>query len=116
MSTKLEEFKKKQKKELPEINPGDRVKVYQKVKAGDDERVQAFEGLVIARKHGEDTSATITVRNIIEKVGVEKIFPIHSPTIEKIEIIKRGNARKAKLYYVRDKSRKAIRRKLRAKN
>lgn len=114
MSIKLEEFKKKQKKDIPTIKPGDRVKVYQKVKTGNEERVQPFEGLVIAKKHGNDISATITIRNVIDKVGVEKIFPIHSPTIEKIEIIKKGNARKAKLYYVRNKSRKAIRKKLKA--
>ena len=96
MSKKLEKFKEKKKKEeIPEINTGDRVKVYNKVKSGDEERTEITEGLVIARKHGEDLSATITVREIVDKVGVEKIFPIHSPKIEKIELIRKGNARKS---------------------
>ncbi len=114
MSNKLEKFEEKQKKEFPEMKTGDRIKVYQKVKSGEDERVQMFEGLLIAKKHGEGNSATITVREVIDKVGVEKIFPLHSPTIEKIELIKKGNAVKSKLYYIRDKSRKEIRRKLKA--
>lgn len=96
------------KKDLPGIRPGDTVKVYQKIKEGDKERVQAFEGLVLARKHGKEMGATITVRKVVSGVGVEKIFPLHSPTIEKIEIIKRGKVRRAKLYYLRTaKGRKA---------
>ncbi len=114
MSKKLENFKKKQKKEVPEIKTGDRVRIHQKIKSGDEERVQIFEGLVIARKHGNEASATITVREVVDKVGVEKIIPLHSPTIEKIEVTRKGNARKSKLYYIRDKSKKEIRRKLKA--
>ena len=87
--------------ELPEIKPGDTVKVYQKIKEKDKERLQAFEGIVLARKHGKGISATITVRKVISGVGVEKIFPIHSPNIEKIEILKRSKVRRAKLYYLR---------------
>jgi len=91
----------KLKKGLPEIKPGNTVKIYQKIKEKDKERLQAFEGVVIARKHGKGISATITVRSVISGVGVEKIFPIHSPVIEKIEVLKRGKVRRAKLYYLR---------------
>ena len=115
MSTKLESFKEKQKKEIPEISSGDKIRVYKEVGDGDNKRTEITEGLVIARKHGEDISATITVREVVDKVGVEKIFPIHSPKIEKIEMVKKGKARKSKLYYLRDKTRKEIRRKLRSK-
>ena len=102
MPTKTETITKTQlKKDLPDIRPGDTVKVYQKIKEKDKERLQAFEGVVLARKHGKGISATITVRKVISGVGVEKIFPIHSPTIEKIEVLKRGKVRRAKLYYLR---------------
>ncbi len=115
MSKKLEKFKNSQKKELPEINTGDRVRIHQKIKVENNERVQISEGLVIARKHGNENTATITIREVVDKVGVEKIFPLHSPTIEKIEVIKKGEARKSKLYYLRDKSRKEIRQKTKQK-
>ena len=102
MPTKVEMFTKEQlKKGLPGVRPGDTVKIYQKIKEKDKERVQSFEGLVLARKHGKGISSTITVRRVVSGVGVEKIFPIHSPTIEKIEILKRGKVRRAKLYYLR---------------
>lgn len=102
MSTKLETFNKPQlKADLPDIRPGDTVRVYQKIKEGDKERTQAFEGLVIAKKHGQGITSTITVRKIISGIGVERIFPVHLPTIEKIEILKRGRVRRAKLYYLR---------------
>jgi large subunit ribosomal protein L19 len=91
------------KKEIPEIRAGDEVKIYQKLKEGGKEKIQSFEGTVIARKHGKEIGATITVRKVIDGIGVERIFPIHSPTIEKIEILKRGKVRKAKLYYLRKK-------------
>ena len=90
------------KQDIPDIRPGDTVKVYQKIKEGDKERIQAFEGLVLARKHGKEAGATITVRRVVSEVGVEKIFPIHSPSIEKIEILRRGKVRRAKLYYLRE--------------
>ena len=91
----------KLKKELPKISPGDTVRVYQKIKEKDKERLQAFEGVVLTRKHGKGISATITVRKVISGVGVEKIFPIHSPVIEKIEVLKKSKVRRAKLYYLR---------------
>jgi len=93
--------------DMPEIQPGDTVKVYQKIKdanpskKGVKERVQPFEGQVICRKHRNEIGATITVRRIASGVGIEKIFPIHSPTIKKIELLKKGKARRAKLYYLR---------------
>ena len=102
MVTKLEIFNQTQlKKGLPDIRPGDTVLVHQKIKEKDKERIQVFEGIVIARKHGKGISATITVRRVISGIGVEKVFPIHSPTIERIEISKRGKVRRAKLYYLR---------------
>lgn len=109
MPTKLEVFTKKYLKEnLPDVRPGDSVRVYEKIKEGDKEKTQIFEGIVIARKHGKEIGATITVRKVISGVGVERIFPIHSPLIEKIEIINRGKVRRAKLYYLRKlKGRKA---------
>ncbi len=102
MPTKLEKFNKTQlKTNLPEIRPGDTVKVYQKIKEKNKERIQVFEGQVLARKHGKGVSATITVRKVVSGIGVERTFPLHSPTIEKIEVSKRGKARRAKLYYLR---------------
>lgn len=113
MTTKIETFLKPfLKKEIPDIRPGDTVLVYQKIKEAlkkskssmeqeYKERIQIFEGLVLAKKHGKGISGTITVRKVISGVGVERIFPLHSPTIEKIEIIKRGKVRRAKLYYLR---------------
>jgi len=89
------------KKELPDIRPGDEVRISQKIKEGGKEKIQEFEGLVIARKHGREVGSTITVRREISGIGVEKIFPLHLPTIEKIEILKRGKVRRAKLYYLR---------------
>lgn len=89
------------KKDLPDIRPGDTIKVHQKIKEGDKERIQVFEGVVIAKKHGKGISATITVRKVVEGVGVERIFPIHSPFIAKIEVVKSGKVRRAKLYYLR---------------
>lgn len=95
-----------------DVRPGDSVRVLQKIKEGDKERVQPFEGLVIARKHGAGISATITVRKVSGGTGVERIFPVHSPTIQKIEILKRSKVRRAKLYYIRAKAAKEARRKM----
>lgn len=89
------------KKDLPEIRPGYTVVVYQKIKEGDKERIQAFEGLVIATKHGSGINATITVRKISGGIAVERIFPIHAPGIQKIEVVKKSKVRRAKLYYLR---------------
>jgi len=113
MTTKLIEFNKQQlRTDLPEIKPGMQIRVYEKIKEGDRERLHAFEGIVIARKHGKGLSATITVRAIISGVGVEKIWPIHSPKIAKIEILKAPLVRRAKLYFLRNLSPKKTRKKL----
>ncbi len=102
MTTKMENFNQTQlKKNLPDIRPGDTIKVHQKIKEGNKERTQVFDGLVIAKKHGKGVSATITVRKVLQGIGEERIFPIHSPIIDKIEIIKKGKVRRAKLYYLR---------------
>jgi len=95
-----------------DIKSGNTVKVWQKIKEGDKFRLQAFEGLIIAHKHGYEPGATFTVRKISDGIGVERIFPIFSPIIEKIEVVKKSKARKAKLYYVRTKPAKEIRRKM----
>jgi len=102
MKKEVENFLKPMiKKDLPPIKSGDTIRVHQKIKEGDKERVQVFEGLVLARKHGKEAGATITVRKVISGIGVERIIPLHSPTLQKIEIMKSGKVRRAKLYYLR---------------
>ena len=102
MTTKIDLFNQKTlKSNLPDIKPGDSVRVSQKIKEGDKERLQDFEGVVLAKKHGKGISGTITVRKEISGIGVERVFPIHSPLIEKIELLRKGKVRRAKLYYLR---------------
>ncbi len=95
------------KKDIPDFKPGDTVNVHVKVTEGDKERIQEFQGMVIARR-GAGMNATFTVRKISDGVGVERIFPLHSPRIAKIERLKEGKARRAKLYYVRELATKAV--------
>lgn len=102
------------KSDLPEIRPGDTVRVYQKIIEGDKERISPFEGLVIARRHGAGISATFTVRRVVDDIGVERVFPLHSPRISKIEVLRHSKVRRAKLYYIRKKAAKEVRRKLRS--
>ena len=90
------------KAEVAEFNVGDTVKVYAKVKEGNRERIQVFEGTVLKRQHG-GARETFTVRKASNGIGVEKTWPLHSPSIDKIEVIRRGKVRRAKLYYLRDK-------------
>jgi len=97
-----------------DIRSGDTVRVWLKVEEKGKTRLQAFEGLVLARKHGSEPGATFTVRKIASGVGVERIFPLYSPNIDKIELVKRSKTRRSKLYYIREKAAKEIRRKMRA--
>ena len=94
------------KEAAPQFNVGDTVKVHAKIKEGNRERIQVFEGTVLAKKHG-GISETFTVRRMSYGVGVEKTFPVHSPNVEKIEVVRRGKVRRAKLYYLRDRVGKA---------
>jgi len=103
----MQAFTEKYKKaEPPVVAIGDTVKVHLKVKEGNRERIQIFEGTVIAKKHG-GIEETFTVRRVSYGVGVEKVFPIHAPSIEKIEVVRHGKVRRAKLYYLRDRVGKA---------
>ncbi len=94
-----------------DFRSGDTIKVWQKIVEGEKSRLQLFEGLVIARKHGREAGATFTVRKTASGVGMEKIFPLYSPVIDKIELVKRSKTRRSKLYYIRAKTAKEIRRK-----
>lgn len=99
----LKEFEKEQiKKDIPEFKPGDEVKIHLRIQEGEKERIQAYEGTVISRKSG-GLRETFTVRKISYGVGVERTFPLHSPMIAKIEVVKKGDVRRAKLYYLRKK-------------
>ena len=95
---------------IPEFKPGDTIKVFEKIPK--EKRTQVFEGICIAKKHGKEPGATFTVRGKVLGQWVEKIYPLFSPLIEKIEVVKRGKVRKAKLYFIREKSEKEIKRKL----
>jgi len=86
--------------DIPDFRPGDTVKVYLRIVEGDKERIQAFQGIVI-RKRGKNTNQTFTVRKVSYGIGVERTFPTHSPLIERVEVIQRGDVRRAKLYYLR---------------
>ena len=101
MTTQTEKFNALSLKKMPDIRPGGTVKVHQKIKEGDKERIQIYEGVVIARKHGKGISSTITVRKVVDGVGVERVFPVHSPSLSKIEVVKSGKVRRSKLYYLR---------------
>lgn len=95
------------------IRPGDTVRVHQKVVEKGKTRLQTFEGLVLAVKHGNEAGGTFTVRATMSGIGVEKIFPLYSPIIEKIEIVRRSKVRRAKLYFIREKVAREVRRQLR---
>lgn len=97
------------KKKVPDLKPGYTVKVYQKIKEGEKERVQIFEGLIIAVNSGHGADKTFTVRKVVEGIGVERIYPLHSTMIEKIEIKKKSKVRRSKLYYMRKRMGKSAR-------
>ena len=96
------------KAELPQINVGDLVRVHVKIKEGERERIQAFEGTVIAKKHG-GIAETFTVRRVAHGVGIERVFPIHSPRVDSVNVLRHGVVRRAKLYYLRNRVGKAAR-------
>ena len=107
MANIIDQIEKENMKEtFPEFNVGDTVKVGVKIKEGDKERIQGYEGVVIARKNG-GVRETFTVRKISNGVGVERTFPIHSPLVASVEVVRKGKPRRAKLYYVRDLTWKA---------
>jgi large subunit ribosomal protein L19 len=94
--------------DLPEFAPGDTIKVHVKIKEGEKERIQVFQGVVISKRKGT-TNATFTVRKVSYGVGVERVFPLHSPIIDKVEMVTRGRVRRAKIYYLRKLRGKAAR-------
>lgn len=99
------------KTEAPKFEIGDTVRVHVKIKEGDKSRIQVFEGTVIAKKHG-GISETFTVRRVAHGCGIERVFPLHSPVVDKVEVVRHGKVRRAKLYYLRDR----VARRLRSKN
>lgn len=94
------------KKEAPVVNVGDTVKVHVKIKEGDKYRIQIFEGTVIAKKHG-GINETFTVRRVAHGCGIERVFPVHSPVVDKVEVVRNGKVRRGKLYYIRGRVGKA---------
>ena len=105
----IEALEKEQMRgDIPGFRPGDTIKVHVKIKEGEKERIQVFQGVVIRKRKG-NTGATFTVRKVSYGIGVERIFPLHSPIIDKIEIITRGRVRRARLYYLRNLRGKAAR-------
>ncbi len=94
------------KKDVPVIAIGDTVKVHVKIQEGDKSRIQVFEGTVIAKKHG-GINETFTVRRVAHGCGIERVFPLHSPSVDKVELVRHGKVRRAKLYYLRDRVGKA---------
>jgi large subunit ribosomal protein L19 len=97
------------KKDLPEIHVGDTVKVFVKIKEGGKERTQGYEGVVIKYRGAQGTAKTMTVRRVFQGIGIERVFPVHSPRVEKITVLRRGHIRRAKLYYLRERTGKATR-------
>ncbi len=111
MAITLSQVDKNARKAL-DIRSGDTVRVHQKIQEKGKTRLQVFEGMVLARKHGTESGATFTVRKSSNGYGVERIFPLYSPNIDKVEIVKRSKVRRAKLYYIRDKAVKEINKRL----
>jgi large subunit ribosomal protein L19 len=107
--TKIEQLEKENiRLDMPNFKPGDTVKVHVKIKEGEKERIQAFQGVVISKRKGT-TNATFTVRKVSYGIGVERIFPMHSPIIDRVEVITKGRVRRAKIYYLRKLRGKAAR-------
>ena len=109
MNNIIEDLEKEQMRiDIPDFKPGDTIKVHARIKEGEKERVQVFQGFVVRKRKGR-TGATFTVRKVSYGIGVERIFPLHSPTIDKIEIVSRGKVRRGRLYYMRNLRGKAAR-------
>lgn len=106
----------KPQESLPKFNIGDTVKVHFRIVEGEKERIQVFEGVVISRKRGDGVNANFTVRRVSFGEGVERVFPLHSPRVEKVEVTREGSVRRAKLYYLRERSGKAARVKAKARS
>ena len=105
----IETLEKEQMRlDVPDFKPGDTIKVHARIKEGEKERIQVFQGVVIRKRKG-NTGATFTVRKVSYGIGVERIFPIHSPSIDKVEIVSRGRVRRGRLYYLRQLRGKAAR-------
>jgi len=98
--------------DIPVIRPGDTIEVVQKIKEGGKDRLSRFEGIVIAKKHGRGISATFTVRKVVDGLGVERIFPLHSPTISQVNVLQHSKVRRAKLYHIRERAAREVRRKM----
>lgn len=111
MAIKVSSVEMEKRKNL-ELRPGSTVRVWQKIQEKGKTRLQAYEGLIIAHKHGNEAGATFTVRRVASGVGMEKIFPLYSPNIDKIEVLRESKVRRAKLYYIRDKAAKEVRRRM----
>jgi large subunit ribosomal protein L19 len=109
MRSEVLSFNKTQRAEMFDFHAGDVVKVHRKIIEGEKERTQVFEGMIIAIKGRQSSSPTITVRKVSNGVGVEIVVPLFSPSVEKVELVKRAKVRKSKLYYIRDKAAKALR-------
>ena len=115
MNKAMTQFNSAQRtKEMPELRGGDVVKVFRKIVEGGKERIQMFEGIIIAIKGGQSSSQTITVRKVSNGVGVELVLPLHSPIIDRIEVVKRAKVRRSKLYFMRDRSLKSLKLKYKA--
>ena len=109
MQKKMIEFNKTQRNsQAPDLQTGDVVKVFRKIVEGGKERVQMFQGMVIATRGGQSSSQTVTVRKVSNGVGVELVLPLHSPMIDRIEVVKRAKTRRSKLYYIREKTAKSL--------
>ena len=114
MATKVISAVKLDTRKNLDVRAGDQVRVWQKIEEDKGKfRLQAFEGLVLARKHGSEPGATFTVRKVVGGIGVERIFPLYSPMIDEIELVRRSKVRRAKLYFIREKASKEIRKQMR---
>ena len=105
----LDALQRKPEDRVPQFGIGDTVRVHFRIVEGEKERIQVFEGVVIARKRRESANATFTVRRVAFGEGIERVFPLHSPRVEKVEVTREGHVRRAKLYYLRERSGKAAR-------